>query len=125
MPKRKKYGVLPPLSEDELLEAVLDAGRSLGYLAYHTHDSRHSESGYPDVNLIGHGMSVWAELKKEGEKMTAAQERWAVAIGELPHPCWHFLVYPSNFEAFLERLMTFREEHRVLRDTPPAGDPVG
>ncbi len=122
MPKRRKYGVLQPATEDEMLEALMELGPSLGYLTYHTHDSRHSPAGYPDVSLIGNGMAVWVELKGEGEKMTPAQERYAERIGDLPHPCWHFLVHPSTYDNLVQRLVTWREEYRhALRDTEPSG----
>jgi hypothetical protein len=39
------------MSERDLLQAVRDCARSLGWMTYHTHSSRRSEEGFPDVIL--------------------------------------------------------------------------
>ena len=69
--------------EDELQSNIINPSRSnpglasrLGYLCYHTHDSRRSTAGFPDLVMVSPHRLVFAELKKEKGKATAAQEDW-------------------------------------------------
>ncbi|HSX21338.1 MAG TPA: VRR-NUC domain-containing protein [Gaiellaceae bacterium] len=68
-------------SERELQDAILNVTRLRGgWLAYHTHDSRHSASGFPDLVLARRGMLVFAELKDATSKPTLAQRDWLDAL---------------------------------------------
>jgi hypothetical protein len=49
-------------------------------LAYHTHDSRKSASGWPDWCFCGPRGLLFRELKREGKKPTRAQEAWLAAL---------------------------------------------
>jgi hypothetical protein len=49
-------------------------------LAYHTHDSRHSASGYPDWCFCGPDGLMFRELKREGKRPTIAQDMWLAAL---------------------------------------------
>jgi hypothetical protein len=49
-------------------------------LAYHTHDSRHSPSGFPDWVCVGPGGVLWRELKRQSGKLTTAQLEWLQAL---------------------------------------------
>lgn len=71
------------MTEAQLQSAIIDCARSLGWLVYHTHDSRHSPAGYPDLTL-GHGRFgiVFAELKDAKRKTTFAQETWLEVLAE-------------------------------------------
>src|SRR5262245_16025821 len=60
--------VLPPVSERELQNAVIRAARTLGWLVYHTFDSRRSEPGFPDLVMVRDGRLLFVELK--GERLT-------------------------------------------------------
>lgn len=64
------------LTEQQLMEAVLELAAWLRYKAYHTHDSRHSAAGFPDLVLCGRGRVVFVELKSEKGQLTAAQMEW-------------------------------------------------
>lgn len=62
--------------EKELLELCRKAVRGIGGLVYHTHDSRFSEKGFPDLTIVLHGRVIFAELKSEKGKVSLAQEKW-------------------------------------------------
>ena len=66
--------------EDELQNLIINPrdglAPRLGYLCYHTHDSRRSTAGFPDLVMVGPHRLIFSELKKEKGKATAAQEDW-------------------------------------------------
>lgn len=65
-----------PVTEKQLLAAVLQLAALLGIYAYHTHDSRHSEPGFPDLVLAGCHGAVFAELKTDTGRLTEQQREW-------------------------------------------------
>jgi VRR-NUC domain len=69
---------LPAMPEKDLQDAVVQLAKMLGYEAYHTHDSRRSAAGFPDLVLVHErsGALLFAELKRDGQRPTAAQHRW-------------------------------------------------
>lgn len=71
------------LTERELQAQVIELAKLLGWMVYHTYDSRKSEPGYPDLTMAhaDTGAVIWAELKREGQLPTAAQRRWLMALG--------------------------------------------
>lgn len=73
---------VPAMSEAELLAAVRQLARLTGWLVYHTHDSRRSEPGFPDLALANHrqGRVIFAELKTATGRITAKQEEWLAAL---------------------------------------------
>lgn len=64
------------MSEADLQAQVTKIATQLGFIVYHTHDSRRSEPGYPDVAIVGHGRYLLRELKREGKNPTPDQKRW-------------------------------------------------
>lgn len=73
--------VADAMSEAELQEHIRRILAGLpGVLAYHTHDSRHSASGFPDWCFCGPGGVLFRELKREGKKPTPAQAQWLTAL---------------------------------------------
>lgn len=74
-----------------------------GWVWYHTHDSRRSPAGFPDLVLVRGRRVVFAELKREGEKPTKEQEKWLElleATGSAEVHLWR----PSDWEAIQEAL---------------------
>ena len=69
----------PPLTEAQLLTCVREAARVYGVLCYHTHDSRRSEPGFPDLVLVGHRV-VFRELKSHRGRLSAEQKAWYKAL---------------------------------------------
>jgi len=67
------------MAEDELQANVMDACRVLGLLAYHTHDSRRSPAGFPDLAICGRRL-IFRELKTERGKVSPQQELWLAAL---------------------------------------------
>ena len=53
------------LSETKFQSEVIKAAKRFGYLHYHTHDSRRSPSGFPDLVLAKNGAVLFAELKTD------------------------------------------------------------
>lgn len=61
------------LSEKAFQRAVEDVCRVHGYETFHTHDSRRSRAGYPDLTIIGHGRIFHRELKLTTGRVSADQ----------------------------------------------------
>jgi Holliday junction resolvase len=63
-------------TEAQLQNTIREAALANGWLYYHTHDSRRSDSGFPDVICIRHGRIVVFELKIQKGKVSMEQLRW-------------------------------------------------
>jgi hypothetical protein len=68
----------PPVSEREFMSQVVQLAKHCGWRVYHTHDSRRSEAGFPDLVLVRRSTCecVHAELKSDRGKPTAEQAAW-------------------------------------------------
>lgn len=66
--------------ENDLFEAVRHLCKILGLLLYHTHDSRHSYPGYPDLVIVGPGGVLFRELKSATGRVTKDQKIWLSAL---------------------------------------------
>lgn len=86
--------------EEELQNRVMAAARHAGILAYHTHDSRRSVRGFPDVVLAGPGGAAFVELKREGRYPTPAQREWIAMLRASGHLA--FVGRPRDMAAILE-----------------------
>jgi hypothetical protein len=66
------------MSEVTLQARVLAAARVLGWHAYHTHDSRRSQPGFPDLVLVHEGQErvLWRELKRQQGRVRPEQAAW-------------------------------------------------
>lgn len=58
--------------EKQFLAAVIAVAKRLGWRAYHTHDSRKSAAGFPDLTLWRERL-LFAELKTDAGQLSAAQ----------------------------------------------------
>lgn len=74
---------IPVQTEKQFMGAVLQYARLHGWRAYHTHDSRRSAAGFPDLVLVRGGRCVFAELKVAGGRFSLAQEIWLKLLGEV------------------------------------------
>jgi hypothetical protein len=96
--------MMAAIPERDWLAAVLDGFRVFGWTTYHTHDSRHSAAGFPDVVAV-HPVQrrvVWVECKTERGRLTDDQRAWAEALAAAGQEvyCWR----PSSW-ASAERVM--------------------
>jgi hypothetical protein len=64
------------VSEADLLQAVRDLCGYMGLSVYHTHNSRRSEPGFPDIVAAGPGGLLLRELKADKGRVSPAQQRW-------------------------------------------------
>lgn len=73
----------PEWRENDLQAAILDLCRRLRLLAYHTHDSRRSQAGYPDLTIVDprSGALLFVELKARTGMVTPDQRLWLHALG--------------------------------------------
>lgn len=73
------------MSEASLQARVIHAATQLGYLVYHTHDSRRSHKGWPDLVLAHPGWQKFLirELKSEKGRITREQQAWLSALTTL------------------------------------------
>ena len=94
------------MSERELQDAVLELARYLGWRCYHTHDSRHSAAGFPDLVMVRDTRLIFAELKSERGNLSIDQQHWLAAL----NPCAEvYAWWPGHWlNGTIER---------VLRDT--------
>ena len=73
--------VVPAMSEKAFMAAIVRMAKEHSWMVYHTHDSRKSLPGYPDVTLAKPGKPVlFVELKVPGGQLTAAQHAWLDAL---------------------------------------------
>lgn len=70
------------MSEQQLDNQIRAIAKDLRLLRYHTHDSRKSPHGFPDLVLVGARGILFRELKKEGGKHTDAQLEWLLALSD-------------------------------------------
>lgn len=70
--------------ESDLMWQVRKLAKECGWLGYHTHDSRKSAAGFPDLVLVRRERMLFVELKKETEKPRKEQVVWLDALRRVP-----------------------------------------
>ena len=90
--------------EKQWQATVIQAAQTLGWTTYHTHDSRRSEPGFPDLVLAREPLLMFVELKtdKPSSKCTDAQKRWLTLLANCGQAC--YVWRPSDWEAVRELL---------------------
>ena len=92
------------MSEMELQQAIIDYAEMRSYRVYHTHDSRRSQPGYPDLHLVRGDRSIFVELKREGKSPTAEQSAWLEALREAGHET--YVWWPQQWiDGIVERIL--------------------
>lgn len=66
--------------EKDFQNVVIHLAHMFGWWVYHTHDSRRSQPGFPDLVLIREPEIIYVELKTEKGQLSAEQN---VVIGKL------------------------------------------
>lgn len=69
------------MSERQLQSAVVELAKWLGWMIYHTFDSRRSNPGFPDLTLVKGNTLLFVELKAAKGVLTQAQTEWLQALG--------------------------------------------
>ena len=109
------------MTEAELQSAVVEAAELGGWLRYHTHDSRRSEPGFPDLALVHPrtGRLLFVELKSAKGRLRPEQRRWLEALG-LRHEA--ILARPEDLPSLVEALAS--EGARPRRSKNPQNEPL-
>lgn len=71
------------MTEAQLDAAIVELAVRRGWLTYHTHRSDRSEPGFPDRVFVRAGRLIFAELKAEKGRMSAAQHVWASELNKV------------------------------------------
>jgi hypothetical protein len=71
-------------TEKQFQAEVVYVARRFGWREYHTHDSRKSRAGWPDLVLCRPPVLVFAELKVPPNKATPEQEQWLADLRACP-----------------------------------------
>ncbi len=89
------------VTEKQFMQAVTAEAKRLGWKVFHVHDSRRSESGWPDLAMVRERL-VLAELKTATGQLSAAQQTWIEALqrADVEVHIWK----PNDFERILEIL---------------------
>lgn len=88
-------------SEAEFQATVIKDAKQLGWRVYHTHDSRRSNPGFPDLVLVRERV-IWAELKTAHGRVNAQQQAWIDRL------------QAAGQEAYLWRPQDIHEITRIL-----------
>jgi len=63
------------MTESQFMAQIIQLAKLYEWKIYHTHDSRKSEAGWPDLTLLKGRRLIFAELKV-GAELTAEQYFW-------------------------------------------------
>lgn len=74
----------PALSERQWQAQVLRLAGLHGWMAHHTHDSRRSQPGFPDLVLVRAGRLIFAELKTDTGRLRPEQAVWLDELQRTP-----------------------------------------
>lgn len=93
----------PPLTltERQLDCLVDDLARHLGWIGYHTYDSRRSEKGFPDRVYVRERV-IFIEFKTERGRVRPEQVTWGQRL--LGAGAEYHLIRPSDWQKVLEVL---------------------
>ncbi len=84
------------VTEKSFMMTVIAYAKLHKWRVYHTHDSRRSEPGVPDLMMVREGVLVFAELKTDVGKVSSAQQEWLADLGETPNDV--FVWRPSDWK---------------------------
>ena len=82
--------------ESELKSKVRELALQLQWRYYHTHDSRKSEAGFPDITLVRNGRVLFIELKRQKKNPTTDQKKWLDELHKVPF-CEVYVWRPSDW----------------------------
>ncbi len=88
--------MLGEVTERAFQGQVLELAAVFGWRAFHPHDSRGSQRGFPDLSLVRGGRLVFAELKSEVGRVRPEQREWLAALAGVGGGVEAFLWRPSD-----------------------------
>lgn len=97
------------MNETQFQNKVIDLCRWYRLLYYHTHDSRRSQPGFPDLVIVGKHKVIFAELKSATGKVSMAQQEW---IEKLNHAGAEAYVWRPQDWPHVERVVAELAGHR-------------
>lgn len=105
------------ITEKQLQELVRELAGYLRLLCYHTHDSRRSEPGFPDLVIVGPNGVLFRELKSARGVLTTDQEQWLSALGAACQNAdvWRPGDWPDRIRRELEVVARTTVAHEVTR----------
>jgi hypothetical protein len=109
MPRKKREPVWP---EKPFMESVVNAALRLGYRVYHTHDSRRSSPGFPDLVIVGFGRLWFIETKTMApdSKPTEHQQAWIDDLNDVQIYHGARVLRPVEIDGFYRELADGREQ---------------
>jgi len=98
-------------TESDFQNWVIREAKHHGWLVYHTHDSRKSEPGFPDLVMTNGKRVIFAELKTNASdsKPSSAQARWLLMLTHAGQEVW--IWRPRDKAEILARLQTREGRH--------------
>lgn len=79
MSNRARTGLV---TEAQFQQTVIAACKTYGLRHYHTHDSRRSVPGFPDLVIVGPAGVLFRELKTATGRVSHDQQEWIRALTE-------------------------------------------
>jgi hypothetical protein len=95
------------VTEAQLQQATIDTATALGWLSYHTYDSRKSAPGFPDCAFVRAPRLLLVEFKGAKEPLRIEQQAWALELELVEQGCVSAMV--NDVPLFAYRL--WRPEH--------------
>lgn len=111
MPRRAR-NANGTLTEAAFQQQVLGLASFYNWRAYHTHDSRRSQAGFPDLVLLRAPELIFAELKTDTGRLRPEQADWLEQLQLLADACEPVEVYlwrPADFDEIHARLARGRQ----------------
>ena len=71
------------VKEKDFQRAVIELAEMLEWRVYHTHDSRGSQPGFPDLTMVRRQRLIFAELKRQDGNPTDEQTAWLTELGRV------------------------------------------
>lgn len=72
------------ISEAGFQQQVIQLAKLAGWMTYHTHDSRRSAAGFPDVVMVRPPVVLVVELKSDSGRLRPEQEVWLEVLKSCP-----------------------------------------
>jgi len=103
LPRSAYDQVSGTVSEKAFMDTILQAAEIYGWWTYHTHDSRRSTAGFPDLVLVKPPHVLFLEVKRENGRLTVAQAD-VLALLWGCNEVQAAVVRPSDWEQIVEWL---------------------